>query len=77
MRDHEVVGGILAKHERGPFAADELRGHTEDRVEQILCTTFAKVFHQFPHSRVAAHQGRLPSLPAFLSLRPSGSLRPN
>src|SRR5258705_1436482 len=69
MSDHEVVRRVHTEHERGALASDQLRGHTEDRVEQILCPTCAELVHLGPHSRVAARTGAgLTVLPASLLL---------
>jgi hypothetical protein len=65
MGDHEVVGPVVAEHERGSLAADQLRGDTKDRVEQILCSAFAEVFHLVPHSRVAARTREATDLACF------------
>src|SRR5688572_20610403 len=77
MRDHEVVGGVLPQHERRALTANQLRGHTEDRVEQILSSTPVQVFHLSPHSCVAARTGFRRSVLACFPAVTSGSLRSN
>jgi hypothetical protein len=50
-RDHKVGGVVLAEEKGRALAADQFRGDSEYRVEQILCPSLALTVHLSPIRR--------------------------